>query len=384
MNSRYRQAGFSLIELLVVVSIFTIVIIAASQSFVPLLSQSKQQSKIAATNIEGMLGLEVMRRDIAHAGYGLYWGLDPRSAPTISYIYTEITPTDVNGAALNDAPSGIPRALVVGSGRGLNGSDRIAIKAVNVATNEESERWTYLYVSPTLTVLTWWTAAENIPNGDYVIAVRPEDDKRTLLFTKATADPPKAHSTPYSGVTTDYDAPDTTSIIFSLGTTSTPKMAFNRADYLITNTNVPPRCAPGTGVLYKAVVNQIVGSPGFLVALPQLDCVADMQVGYRYDNDKDGYADSFYDPIGDEPVDAESARQIREVRVYILAQEGQMDRSYTYPNNIVTVGEKVGGVVVYGRDFDFAALGIGNWQNYRWKLYTIIVETMNLVDWVTP
>jgi hypothetical protein len=161
-------------------------------------------------------------------------------------------------------------------------------------------------------------------------------------------------------------------------------MAFNRADYLITNTNVPPRCAPGTGVLYKAVVNQIVGSPGFLVALPQLDCVADMQVGYRYDNDKDGYADSFYDPIGDEPVDAESARQIREVRVYILAQEGQMDRSYTYPNNIVTVGEKVGGVVVYGRDFDFAALGIGNWQNYRWKLYTIIVETMNLVDWVTP
>jgi hypothetical protein len=54
-----------------------------------------------------------------------------------------------------------------------------------------------------------------------------------------------------------------------------------------------------------------------------------------------------------------------------------MDRSYTYPNSSVRVGEPG----IYGRDFDFAAMGIGNWQHYRWKLYTIIVDTMCLVDW---
>jgi len=107
-----RQAGFSLIELLIVIAIFSVIIMASSQSFVPLLSQSKHQSKIAATNIEGMLGLEIMRRDIAHAGYGLYWGLDVRSAPTPTPTYKEVTiAADANGFALNDAPEGIPGQL---------------------------------------------------------------------------------------------------------------------------------------------------------------------------------------------------------------------------------------------------------------------------------
>ena len=66
---------------MVIFLFFALIIVAASQSFVPLLSQTKQQSKIAVSNIEGMLGLEVMRRDIAHAGYGLFWSFDPKSAP---------------------------------------------------------------------------------------------------------------------------------------------------------------------------------------------------------------------------------------------------------------------------------------------------------------
>jgi prepilin-type N-terminal cleavage/methylation domain-containing protein len=376
VNAKVRQAGFSIIEMLVVIGIFSLVIIAASQSFVPLLSQSKQQSKIAATNIEGMLGLEVLRRDIAHAGYGLYWGIDVRSAPTATPTYKEVTvAADLNGEALNDAPGGnAPRAIVIGAGRGLNGSDRIAVKSVNVASNELSERWTYLYSSPVFSVNTWSPATENIGGTEYVIMVRPDDANRFLHFTTAATG--KAASSQYKDVTANYDPPDTTSIIFSLGTTSTPKMPFNRADYYIDNANVPPRCAQGTGVLKKAVVDLTQNSIGFLAALPLLDCVADMQVGYRYATDGGAYANMPTDATTDQPVDAVTARQIREVRVYILVQEGQLDRSYIYSNSTIRVGE----AGIYGRDFDLNAT-ITNWQNYRWKLYTLIIETMCLVDW---
>jgi len=68
-----RQSGVTLLELLIVMGIFMIVIAAASQMFVSLLSDYKQQSKITVTNIEGILGLEMMRRDVENAGYGLPW-----------------------------------------------------------------------------------------------------------------------------------------------------------------------------------------------------------------------------------------------------------------------------------------------------------------------
>ena len=370
-----RQAGFSLIEMLLVIAIFAIIIMAASQSFVPLLSESKQQSKIAATNIEGMLGLEVMRRDISHAGYGLYWSSDPKSGPTPSFSYTEVTSADdLQGSFLNDAPNDVPRPIVIGAGRGLNGSDRIAVKAMNVATNELSERWTYLYASPIYQLATWSPSTENIGSAEYVIVMRPDQTNRYLHFTKA-ASGQKFYSK-YADVVASYDQPDTTSLVFSFGTTAIPKMAFNRADYFINNTNVPARCAAGTGVLYKAVVNQVVGATSFQTALPLLDCVADMQVAYRFDSDGDGYADTAADAIADQPVDAPTARQIREMRVYILAQEGQRDRDYTYANNLVRVGE----AGIYGRDFDLGAT-ITDWQRYRWKMYTLIIEPICLLDW---
>ena len=378
MNAKDRQAGFSLIEILVVIVIFSIVIVAASQSFVPLLSQSKQQSKIAATNIEGMLGLEVLRRDIAHAGYGLYWGVDVKSTPTATPTFKEVdVAADANGEALNDAPAGnAPRAIVIGAGRGLNGSDRIAVKSVNAASNELSERWTYLYSSPVLTVATKSPETENIGLTDYVIVVRPDDASRFLHFTTVATG--KALSSQYQNVTANYEAPDTTSIIFSLGTNSTPKMPFNRADFYIDNLDVPQRCAQGTGVLKKKVVDLAWNSAGFLAALPLLDCVADMQVGYRYASDGGAYADiTTYatDPDGWPFINAVEARKIREVRVYILAQEGQLDRSYTYPNSTIRVGD---------RDFNLNAT-ILNWQNYRWKLYTLVIQPICLLDTtVTP
>ncbi len=71
-----RYQGFTLVELLIAMTMFIIVIASASSVFVPLLTQFKQQSKSAETQIEGIIGLELLRRDIKHAGFGLPWNMN--------------------------------------------------------------------------------------------------------------------------------------------------------------------------------------------------------------------------------------------------------------------------------------------------------------------
>jgi hypothetical protein len=171
------------------------------------------------------------------------------------------------------------------------------------------------------------------------------------------------------------------------------RMPFNRADYYIRTpgaANFPDRCATGTRILYKATVNH---DGGGLREFPLLDCVADMQVIYGIDTDAtiDGtincYANDPADALA--TIDAENIRnRIREVRVYLLAHEGQYDRTFAYnppiPPSSFRVGEPSSslsggsctGVAVLGRDFNLS--GITNWQNYRWKLYTIVVKPNNL------
>ena len=174
-------------------------------------------------------------------------------------------------------------------------------------------------------------------------------------------------------------------LVYGIDPDYAPKMPFNRADYFITsidtsgNRIVPKRCAPNTGVLVKAVVNH---NDGGFTYLPLLDCVADMQViyGMDLDNDKD------FEPLValsldgySEDLTATSSQtirdQVKQVRVYILAHEGQKDPTYTYPSSTVSLG----GDVSLGRTFNLATrIGDPEYKNYRWKLYTIVVTPNNL------
>ncbi|GFP20667.1 hypothetical protein HKBW3S03_02170, partial [Candidatus Hakubella thermalkaliphila] len=184
------------------------------------------------------------------------------------------------------------------------------------------------------------------------------------------------------------------------------RMPFNRANYYIwregttiADDKVPDRCAFGTGILRKAV---IAHADGDRIALPLLDCVADMQVGFGVDTDPtpDGVPNCYVNNLADAiTVNAENIRnRVREVRVYILVHEGQYDRDFTFNPPIrpsfIRVGEPSanlpGGICtvanVLGRDFNFNdpngdgnnVDAIQNWQNYRWKVYTLVVKPNNL------
>ncbi len=113
--------------------------------------------------------------------------------------------------------------------------------------------------------------------------------------------------------------------------------------------------------------------------MPLLDCVADMQVAFKWDNNGDGFVESsatdvLNDASGTPLTAAQIRDQVKEVRVYILGHEGQKDKTYTYPTQTICVGEVAGGVCTTpGHVFD-----IGDNVNYRWKLYTLIVKPNNL------
>ncbi len=355
-----RKTGFTLMELIIVMAILGLVIAASSDTFVGMLRSYKQQGKIAETNIEGIIGLELMRQDIETAGFGLPWVIPA------GMNYSEAA------VGYNDSPSSPPRSIMSDKNyaAGLNNSDLLVIKAANITRNAPSQRWTYLQTSAPQIKL-WYTASgtlapENPVATDFVIVLSPglaEADQRTLVKVGSTWNPV------FSSISNFYPGTSDAQPRYVYGIGGAPcLMPFNRADYYVSKTtvDVPQRCAPNTGVLVKSIISQSDGSRSDHV--PLLDCVADMKVIYHLDVLGNGNLTTTDD------ISALSAEQIRkqvkEMRVYILAHQGQMDKGYIHPQSTIAVGESP-----FQHSFN-----IGTNVNYRWKVYTIVVEPKNMVQ----
>ncbi len=398
-----REEGFTLVELMITMIIFVFVLAAASSVFTGLLGQFKQQSKMAETNIEGMVGLEILRQDLERAGYGLPWNLNGANYLEAAVeSQTSWTDRDFNdGPPDNPArgtdPAGFsnpPAGVRSGNGDALNGSDVLVIKATNVARNDTCMKWTTLQASPSFSNLynprQWSSASENLGNNDKVIVLSPA---QRILITNGSA-----FSTVYSNIISppwppaDPADPMATNIVYGVAGSdvSSLRMPFNRADFYVRIPYpsdvpyypLPSRCAPNTGVLFKANVSQVNGRLNDS-EIPLLDCVADMQVDFWLDTDGDGNID--WPPVDD--ISALTAQQIRdqlmEVRVYVVAQEGQKDLSYDFSEGgtrrYLSTDEILNAT---SRTLNFVDLKtvVGNpaYKYYRWKLYTIVVRPKNI------
>jgi prepilin-type N-terminal cleavage/methylation domain-containing protein len=370
-----RKTGFTLMELIVVMALMGLVMAATSDTFIGLLRTYKQQGKIAETNIEGIIGLELMRQDIETAGFGLPWVIPA------SVNYNEAN-TGAEYAAYNDSPSSPPRPMMSdknytagGSGfpisttNGYAFSDLLVIKSANVTRNATAQRWTYLQ---TTGIKQWLLASgnpapENPKTTDYVIVLSPgasDADRRTLVLNGTS------WNTIFSSISNFYPGAMDPQPRYVYGISDVAsRMPFNRADYYIappSTVDVPQRCASNTGVLVKSMINHSNGSRSDY--LPLLDCVADMKVIFHIDALGNGTM-TITDDIS--TLTAEQIRtQVKEVRVYILAHQGQMDKSYTHPQSTIAVGESP-----YQHNFN-----IGMFIHYRWKVYTIVVEPKNMVQ----
>lgn len=401
------EAGFTIVELMITMVIFVLVLLAASGIFTTLLAQFKQQSKIMETNTEGIIGLEILRRDIEHAGYGLLWAYpagftcsgcgEAASAPASNY---------------NDFPNQVPRAVIcdnAGSISGIvNGSDYLVIKAVNVATNSTCQKWTNISAASVMPFSNtppgnpriWDTANDAFTNGEYAIVLSMNSNSVRQLVTNSST-----FSIPYSfsNITSAPWPPTGSSenLVYGVDPNTSLRMPFNRADYFVsTSVNPSSRCAPNTWVLEKAVVSQGIGiNGGVLQYLPLLDCVANMQVVYglamtspytqlaTYANG--GTGSDQITVVSSEGASAATVlatvndpallrQSLKEVRVYILAHEGQQDSTFTYSGpNPVPVGETLNGTFL-GSYYPGTGTLSGNLLNYRWRVYTLVVKLNNL------
>ena len=385
---RKREDGFTLVELIITLTMTMLFLTAVSTIFTNLLTQFKQQSKIAESNIEGLVGLEIMRKDMGGAGYGLPWDLQ-----TINYneaVDDSNTPWD--DTTMNDAPNP-PAALRSRLKVSMNASsDVLSVKSVSVAQNSASQKWTQLALN---NIKKNGLSGDSFVNTDLVTVLYATSDAnglptRVLIHDKAATpkwgvayantgplapgpDPGVGLST-ITSVYPEIGATNTLSVFVIYGidpgtSTATLRMPFNRADFYVRtpNTNFPTQCATGTGILYKGVISH---SDGKLNELPLLDCVAAMHVTFALDVNNDGNLTYSEDISGLTAADVRA--QLREVRVYILAQEGQRDLaySYTYPGDKV----KLAAPPDSGPSRDIDMTKITNYQNYRWKQYTFVVR----------
>lgn len=371
-----RNKGFTLLELLIVIAIIGFVLAGTTQMIVSTMTSSRQQSKIAETNIEGIIGLELLRQDLGKAGYGLPWNGLTAYQEAADNLYAN---------SLNDSPNA-PRGIVSvdnvpGANGILAGTDYLSIKAANVATNSACNKWILLApdgttTPPTVSGNAWFLQggisdiSANFAPTDQVIILAPGSPS-----SESTARTLESWGVPYSSAAGLVSAMTSTALVYGIDTSGSLWMPFNRADYYVKQpgTGMPQRCAQGTGILYKGVVSQVNGT--LTPEMPLLDCVADMQVVYGYDPTGSGTLSYTSNSalIGTGPQAAQAIRdQVKEVRVYILAHEGQRDTTFTYPTNPVTLGADVG----LGSAFDLS--GIINWKNYRWKVYTLVVKLHNL------
>lgn len=428
---KLNNKGFTLVEMIVVTAIFVVVIMIAGDAFKTILTQSSKLAKSEESNIEGVVGLEMLRHDLEQGGFGL-----PFSFDTPPIIYTEAA---FNPYKINDAPSNVPRAFAVGNNVAaatdnsstnggtfgvLAGTDYLAIKATSVGGNDASQKWTYLTYSSLGRPAKLWPSG-NFKSGDRLIMLR-----RTFQDTGYTNQLAYDTSNPYSysvnlatsGYPTGFAPTLPTEIFYVYGLRSKPSgtdpgigMPFNRVDYFVatpssSDSQVPSTCAPGgaVGVLYRANVNHKASGGGALTYMPILDCVADMQVVFGWDlADSSGNLVTDANTMGDGHIDTWSnadgssvtsdlsldinqiksqvqtamtdpghiRTKLKLIKVYILAQNGKKDTNYTSPATI-NIGDPGEASLTRPGGFPITS----DMQNYRWKVYRIVVKPKNLIS----
>jgi len=387
-----RNQGYTLIELMVVIAIFAIVMTVISVSFNRILAGSGQVIKSTETEIGGLIGLELMRVDLGFAGFGLPWSLGGATYGGESPSHLVDNNPDTDAAKFNDGSAdGPPRALLTANNKGFNGSDYLVLKGTALGMNDTARAWSYMNYSSTGPVVKQAKSEVELApgNGDQVIVVNT-----ALKGGVATRDliiNGTAGAAFWVTFNTDNMAqlkafwPRSAQdryLVYGIAPSTKPVVSypFNRADYYIGSSDNPSSiCAPGTGVLYRGEVSQ----GGDFSPVPVLDCVADLQVIFLLDTNGDGQPDLHTDDISNLSA-ADIRAQVKEVHVYILAQQGKKDAGFSYPNSEIVVGDphfrNLGSVwnTTNTNQYNLVTTFGSDWMHYHWKVYTIVAQPKNL------
>ncbi len=384
------EHGFTLLEVIVVMGIFMAIIIISSEAFKRIISVSSQQTKSAESDTQGIVGLEMMRVDMQHAGYGLPWRLDFVAEFDESQSAVDSLAPGINSKLFNDkynktsdankTPRAIQARAAVSTVYAENGRDYLVIKSILAGMNDTVRKWSYVEGVGAASVLKEWGSAEDLAANEIVVTL----DSRTK---RLVADSVAADHFSYAITTAHMTPPDAPAnfrpqndmdvyVVYGVSPATALRVPYNRVDYYVKRpaaaADIPARCAPGTGILYKAVMSH---ADGLTVQYPLLECVADMQVVFSLDTNGDGGVDAHFDENGLSDLTAKEIRQqLKEIRVYIASHEGGKDTSFQYASPTLEVGD-----FALGRTLDLNELTGSEYKNYRWKIYRLVVSPKNII-----
>ncbi|MBF0319841.1 MAG: prepilin-type N-terminal cleavage/methylation domain-containing protein [Nitrospirae bacterium] len=365
-----HDSGFTLVELMVALFITAAIMTAAYSSFITISRSFKTVTKQTETQMESSIGLDILRHDIEMAGYGL-----PRGSisPSLGYTYNEAVSDGTytpDPQVLNDATANEPRSVVIGNNTGPNTSDAFAIKSLDVSSSKTTEKWSYVYYDGASWVLKSWNDTRyDLSTNDRVIFVSPKRKDLQLNTSNSWTTTLTSGLTYTSNMPTPGDI-DMIYLLYGVDGKTDLRMPFNRADYFLYRdpTNFPAKCNAGTYTLYRGLLNQ---SNGMRDAQPLLDCVADFQVAFGLDVNNIGVITWTDSALPAQAPDIDY--QLKEIRIYILLQEGQFDRDYTYPSSTILIGDSD----ITLKNFALSTLS-ANYANYKWRVYKLVAKPLNI------
>ncbi len=391
--------GFTLMEVIIVMAIFMVVIIISSQAFNKILSISTQQTKSSESDTQGVIGLEMFRIDLEHAGYGLPWML---SYPAEFDEAQDALAPGIDTTSFNDKYNSssdinkVPRAVQAATST-TDHRDYLVIKSILAGMSDTTKKWAYIDGTDSASKIKIWDATnyaadDNFAANDRVVTI----DSRTGRLIGAI--PPDNGASYISTTAADFSytitAADMTPpaafqpkqnndvfVVYGVSPSTNLRAPYNRVDYYVkhpsSDSEMPTRCAkgtdgkPGTGILYKGILNH---SDGKFFEYPLLECVADMQVVFNVA--ADGVNGVDVDQSGLTGLSAKEIRQqLKMIKIYIVTHEGGRDTGFNYANQTIMVGDEN-----VGRKLDLKndIVGSDDYKNYRWKTYKLVVIPRNI------
>jgi hypothetical protein len=372
-----NRSGITLVELLFVMAIFSIVIGGLVSSYQVMVRQGGREFRRAETSIENNITSTMIERDLIMAGYGL----------AETYSGTGINPP-------------FPVSVSATENAGAGGSDTLTLMGTALGLNSRAAQgWTYLVdlaAAPTFT--SWGDAREDLTSSavsnDVVVMIEPTT-KRLLAYAPANwlfnYRGLNANVTATNGNNSyPFNSQQEGTLLYGLYNTANPPLAPTQPCYAVryylqAPGAIPQNCAPNTFSLLRAE-NLQSANPGN--GQPILTCVLDLQVAFGLDMNNDGIID-FWDNGGVQAATYTGVtgpetlnKKLKQVRMYILTQDGNYDSSYTFSNpdpdfaaqtDTIRVGDlhlQGGGV---GRNVQLTAAQ----RKYRWKVISFAVTPRN-------
>lgn len=347
------KKGLTIVELLVTMFILVLVLSVAHLTYTHLLKGFKSGSLEETTEIAQLVGIEILRLDLEHIGYGIPKDEDNK--------IIEVTETDLT--------------------KRWNSNEKLIVRSSLNNTNEETRGWLFIEVDDTGNAQVISDGREKKSNSVNIVLI--DSETKNLIANNSACSNPTSATEAYFSISIDNTTGEIAGLNqtciypssgkkyylgFPIDTSITDACNISYCNKIEYNLSLSPSefCNKDTKNLKRTV--------GDSNGEPIIECVADWKVTVDLDTDGDGKVDTYDTTF---PMTNDNIRkQLKLINVYILVQIGKKKPDFSF-NKTKPCGTYtcIDDPVV---DRGIYLVLPNNYQNYKWKVIKLSVKPMNL------